>query len=76
MLGETDPLWITARRQTAGSRPWRGSRAWETVDGNLAATLLDVTDRAPAEAAQISFIAAMAVFDLAQPASCPPSGSR
>jgi BirA family biotin operon repressor/biotin-[acetyl-CoA-carboxylase] ligase len=61
--GETGPLWITARRQTAG-RGRRG-RAWETVEGNLAATLLDVTDRAPAEAAQISFIAAMAVFDLA-----------
>lgn len=61
--GEAGPLWITAARQTAG-RGRRG-RAWETGHGNLAATLLFVTDRPPAEAAQISFIAALAVADLA-----------
>ncbi|MDO9222639.1 MAG: biotin--[acetyl-CoA-carboxylase] ligase [Caulobacter sp.] len=61
--GETGPLWITAARQTAG-RGRRG-RTWETGQGNLAATLLFVTDRPPAEAAQISFIAALAVADLA-----------
>lgn len=61
--GEAGPLWITAARQTAG-RGRRG-RAWETGQGNLAATLLFVTDRPPAEAAQISFIAALAVADLA-----------
>lgn len=52
-----------ARRQTAG-RGRRG-RAWETGSGNLAATLLTVTDKPPVEAAQISFIAALAVSDLA-----------
>lgn len=52
-----------ARRQTAG-RGRRG-RAWETGSGNLAATLLLATDRPPVEAAQISFVAALAVADLA-----------
>ena len=61
--GEVGPLWITAARQTAG-RGRRG-RNWETGQGNLAATLLFVTDRPPAEAAQISFVAALAVADLA-----------
>lgn len=61
--GEAGPLWITAERQTAG-RGRRG-RSWETGGGNLAATLLITTDRPPAEAAQISFVAALAVADLA-----------
>ena len=61
--GERGPLWITARRQTAG-RGRRG-RAWETGAGNLAATLLVHTDKLPAEAAQVSFVAALAVADLA-----------
>lgn len=68
--GETGPLWITAARQTAG-RGRRG-RAWETGQGNLAATLLFVTDKPPAEAAQISFVAALAVADLAD-AFVPPA---
>lgn len=63
--GEEGPLWITALRQTAG-RGRRG-RAWETGAGrNLAATLLIATDRAPADAAQISFVAALAAADLAR----------
>ncbi len=61
--GETGPLWITARRQTAG-RGRRG-RAWETGAGNLAATLLTTTAKPPAEAAEIAFVAALAVADLA-----------
>lgn len=61
--GGTGPVWITAARQTAG-RGRRG-RAWETGDGNLAATLLFTTTRPPAEAAQVSFVAALAVADLA-----------
>jgi len=62
--GESGPLWITARRQSAG-RGRRG-RAWETGTGNLAATYLFVTERRPAEAAQFSFVAALAVADLAR----------
>ena len=47
--GERGPLWITARRQTAG-RGRRG-RNWETGAGNLAATYLAHTAKPPAEAA-------------------------
>jgi BirA family biotin operon repressor/biotin-[acetyl-CoA-carboxylase] ligase len=61
--GEAGPLWITALRQSAG-RGRRG-RAWSTGAGNLAATLLMTTELAPAEAAQVSFVAALAVADLA-----------
>jgi len=61
--GELGPLWITALRQTAG-RGRRG-RTWETGQGrNLAATLMMVSDRAPRDAAQISFVAALAAADL------------
>jgi BirA family biotin operon repressor/biotin-[acetyl-CoA-carboxylase] ligase len=60
--GETGPLWITAHRQTAG-RGRRG-RSWESDTGNLFGTLLLTTRKAPAEAAQITFIAALAVADL------------
>jgi BirA family biotin operon repressor/biotin-[acetyl-CoA-carboxylase] ligase len=61
--GEGGPVWITAVRQTAG-RGRRG-RAWSTETGNLAATLLTTTDASPAEAAQLSFVAALAACDLA-----------
>src|SRR5947209_3147842 len=62
--GETGPVWITALRQHAG-RGRRG-RSWQTGDGgNLAATYLFTTAKPPAEAAQISFVAALAVADLA-----------
>jgi len=61
--GEFGPLWITASRQTAG-RGRRG-RSWETGSGNLAATLLLTLEKAPAEAALISFVTALAVADLA-----------
>lgn len=61
--GVTGPLWIAAKRQTAG-RGRRG-RSWETGEGNLAATLLLTTARPPADAAQVSFVAALAVAELA-----------
>ena len=60
--GEGGPVWITAKRQTAG-RGRRG-RAWSTETGNLAATLLTTTDAPPAVAAQLSFVAALAAADL------------
>jgi len=59
--GETGPVWITAARQTAG-RGRRG-RAWEQGAGNLATTLL-ITDP-PADFAQLSFCAALAVAETA-----------
>jgi BirA family biotin operon repressor/biotin-[acetyl-CoA-carboxylase] ligase len=61
--GDVGPVWITAAVQTAG-RGRRG-RSWSTQRGNLAATLLTVTDRPAAEAAQLSFVAALAAADLA-----------
>jgi BirA family biotin operon repressor/biotin-[acetyl-CoA-carboxylase] ligase len=68
--GERGPVWIAALLQTAG-RGRRG-RAWDTGEGNLAATLLFQTDKPPAEAAQLSFVAALAVSDLAH-AFVPPA---
>jgi len=61
--GARGPLWITAARQTAG-RGRRG-RAWDTGAGNLAATYLFATSKPPAEAAQVSFVAALAAAELA-----------
>jgi BirA family biotin operon repressor/biotin-[acetyl-CoA-carboxylase] ligase len=59
--GERGPLWITAERQTAG-RGRRG-RAWTSETGNLHASLL-LTDPSPAaRAAELSFVAALAVHD-------------
>jgi BirA family biotin operon repressor/biotin-[acetyl-CoA-carboxylase] ligase len=61
--GDAGPVWIMARHQTSG-RGRRG-RVWSTQTGNLAATLLTTTDVPPAEAAQLSFVAALAAADLA-----------
>lgn len=61
--GATGPVWITAAVQTAG-RGRRG-RSWSTERGNLAATLLMTTDAPPVEAAQLSFVAALAAAELA-----------
>ncbi|HWF00398.1 MAG TPA: biotin--[acetyl-CoA-carboxylase] ligase [Caulobacteraceae bacterium] len=60
--GERGPLWITAQVQTAGRG--RLGRNWETPSGNLAATLLTTTQRPPMEAAQVAFVAALAVADV------------
>jgi BirA family biotin operon repressor/biotin-[acetyl-CoA-carboxylase] ligase len=61
--GERGPLWIVAARQSAGRG--RQGREWESGPGNLYATLL-LTSPVPADvAAQTSFVAALAVFDLA-----------
>jgi BirA family biotin operon repressor/biotin-[acetyl-CoA-carboxylase] ligase len=62
---ETGPVWITALRQHEG-RGRRG-RSWDTGAGaNLAATYLFVSPKSASEAAQISFVAALAVADLAR----------
>ncbi len=62
--GASGPVWITAAVQTAGKG--RRGRTWRTVSGNLAATLLLTTTKTAAEAAQISFVAALAAADLAE----------
>jgi BirA family transcriptional regulator, biotin operon repressor / biotin---[acetyl-CoA-carboxylase] ligase len=60
--GDVASQWIVARRQTAG-RGRRG-REWSSDTGNLFATLLTVTHRPAVEAAQVTFVAALAVADL------------
>jgi len=62
LAGEAGPVWISAAQQSAG-RGRRG-RGWETPSGNLAATLLLRPDRSPGEAAQLSFVAALAASDV------------
>ncbi len=57
--GERGPVWLLARRQTAG-RGRRG-RAWEAGQGNLTATLLLSLDKTPLEAAQLAFVTGLAV---------------
>jgi BirA family biotin operon repressor/biotin-[acetyl-CoA-carboxylase] ligase len=59
--GDFGPLWITARRQTAG-RGRRG-RHWVSPEGNLSATLLLSPGKPAGECAQLSFAAALAVSD-------------
>src|SRR5689334_6014952 len=66
--GETGPLWVVTRRQTAG-RGRRG-RAWSTGEGNLAASLLLTTNIAPAAAATLGFVAGLALDDALR--SCAP----
>jgi BirA family biotin operon repressor/biotin-[acetyl-CoA-carboxylase] ligase len=61
--GDWGPMWITASKQSAG-RGRRG-RNWETGAGNLAATFFYATERSAAEIAQLSFVASLAVADLA-----------
>jgi len=71
--GETGPLWLLARVQSAG-RGRRG-RVWQTGGDNLAATLLLTLDASPLEAAQLGFVAALAVGDMVQ-AYVPPAMVR
>jgi BirA family biotin operon repressor/biotin-[acetyl-CoA-carboxylase] ligase len=59
--GEAGPLWVTAHQQTAG-RGRRGN-AWVSPPGNLYATLLLVDPSAAERAAELSFVAALAVHD-------------
>ena len=61
--GEYGPLWLRAERQTAG-RGRRG-RAWSGLEGNLFTTGLYRLSASPAEIAQLSFAAALAVADMA-----------
>jgi len=61
--GDEGPVWIAAAVQTAG-RGRRG-RNWSTERGNLAATLMMTTEAPPLEAAQLSFVAALAAAELA-----------
>ena len=62
LTGEAGPVWLMARRQSAGHG--RRGRAWATGEDNLAATLLFTLDMPPLQAAQLGFVTALAVADL------------
>ena len=59
--GERGPLWITAKRQTAG-RGRRG-RSWASEPGNLYASLLLTEPAPPDRYPELSFVAALALHD-------------
>lgn len=56
--GERGPIWFVTAEQTAGRG--RRQRAWISPRGNLAASVLEVVDVAPAVAATIGFAAGLA----------------
>jgi BirA family biotin operon repressor/biotin-[acetyl-CoA-carboxylase] ligase len=57
--GERGPIWFVTSEQTAGSG--RRGRSWIAPRGNLAASVLEVIDVAPAVAATLGFAAGLAV---------------
>lgn len=59
--GEVRPVWLIAKRQTAG-RGRRG-RAWASFDGNLLATLLFSTKQPPSKIALLGFAAGVALAE-------------
>lgn len=63
LAGVEGPLWLVADRQTKG-RGRRG-REWQSPAGNLAATLLLKPAMPIAQCAQLSFVAALGVSDVA-----------
>src|SRR5215475_13083006 len=56
--GERGPMWFVTTEQTAGRG--RRQRAWIAPRGNLAASILEVMDVAPAVAATLGFAAGLA----------------
>lgn len=59
--GERGPLWLWADEQTLGRG--RLGRSWVSEPGNLYATFLFSITEGPQAAAQVSFVAALAVHD-------------
>ena len=57
--GERGPMWFVASEQTAGRG--RRQRAWVAPRGNLAGSVLEVMDVAPAVAATLGFAAGLAL---------------
>ena len=57
--GHEGPLWVLARRQTAGRG--RGGMPWESAEGNLAASLLLRETAERNVLPQLSFVAALAL---------------
>ncbi|MGD9980366.1 MAG: biotin--[acetyl-CoA-carboxylase] ligase [Hyphomonadaceae bacterium] len=59
--GEVSPVWLIAKRQSAG-RGRRG-RAWTSHDGNLMATLLFTTAQPPQQIALLGFATGVALAE-------------
>src|ERR1700727_3534493 len=57
--GERGPIWFVTSEQTAGRG--RRHRAWIAPRGNLASSVLEVIDVAPATAATLGFAAGLAL---------------
>jgi BirA family biotin operon repressor/biotin-[acetyl-CoA-carboxylase] ligase len=57
--GEQGPMWFVTTEQTAGRG--RRNRAWVAPRGNLASSILEVIDVAPAVAATLGFAAGLAL---------------
>jgi BirA family biotin operon repressor/biotin-[acetyl-CoA-carboxylase] ligase len=57
--GERGPMWFATSEQTAGRG--RRNRAWVAPRGNLACSILEVMDVAPAVAATLGFAAGLAL---------------
>lgn len=72
--GGRGPVWIAAKRQTAG-RGRRG-RSWSGLTGNLFATGLYTLSCEPARAAELSFAAALAVASVCDRATGDPLRTR
>jgi BirA family biotin operon repressor/biotin-[acetyl-CoA-carboxylase] ligase len=73
--GEAGPLWIVARRQTAGRG--RSGRSWSSEPGNLYASLLVRLACQPAAVPQLSLLAGVAVVDaIGEAAGSRPGGLR
>lgn len=74
LAGERGPLWLAARRQTAG-RGRRG-RVWSGLTGNLFTTGLYTLQSDPGRAAELSFAAALAVAAVCDSATRDPLVTR
>ena len=73
--GETGPLWIMARRQTAGRG--RGDRRWISMPGNLHASLLQQMPNPGGALPQLAMVAGVATFDAIRHATgSEPAGLR
>jgi len=59
--GDITPVWLIAKRQTAGKG--RRGRSWVSPDGNLMTTLLFSTPRPPAEIALLGFATGVAIAE-------------
>lgn len=72
--GERGPVWIAARRQTAGRG--RAGRAWQSDPGNLAATLILSPACAAADLPQLGLVAGLAVGDAVNTVMSMPARER